>query len=58
MRTKRPLRTEQLTLSAEPELKAAIEREAERRDSSISSTLSAMLRAQLRAVAHTERAAA
>ena len=47
MQPSRARRTEQLTLAAEPELRAAIEREAERRDTSISSTIRALIRAQL-----------
>jgi hypothetical protein len=44
MHPKRTRRTEQLTIAAEHELRAAIEREAERRDSSISSAIRAQLR--------------
>jgi len=58
MHPKRTRRTEQLTLAAEPELRAAIEREAERRDSSISSTIRALIRAQLRAASSSDRAVA
>ncbi len=47
MHPDRPRRTEQLAVSAEPELRAAIEAEAARRDTSMSSTIRAMLRAQL-----------
>lgn len=47
MRSTRPRRTQKLFLAAEPELRAAIEREAARRDTSLSSTVRALLRAQL-----------
>jgi hypothetical protein len=57
MRTKRTLRTEQITLAAEPELRAAIEREAELRDTSMSSTIRALIRAQLAAL-HSRQAVA
>lgn len=47
MHPNRPRRTEQLAVSAEPELRAAIEAEAARRDTSMSSTIRALIRAQL-----------
>lgn len=50
MRSNRTRRTEQLTLAAEPELRAAIEREAARRDTSMSSAIRALIRAQLAAI--------
>lgn len=53
MRPNRPRRTEQLAVSAEPELRAAIEAEAARRDTSMSSTIRALIRAQL-AVIHSD----
>jgi hypothetical protein len=43
----RPRRTEKLFLAAEPELRAAIEREAVRRDTSMSSTIRALIRTAL-----------
>ena len=43
----RPRRTEKLFLAAEPELRAAIEREAVRRDASMSSTIRALIRTAL-----------
>lgn len=49
MHSSRGKRTEQLTLAAEPELRAAIEREAERRDTSMSSTIRALIRSALAA---------
>ncbi|WID98416.1 hypothetical protein QO058_09345 [Bosea vestrisii] len=49
MRLNRPKRSEQLVLAAEPELRAAIEAEAARRDTSMSSTIRALIRAQLAA---------
>lgn len=59
MHSQRTRRTEQLTLAAEPELRAAIEREAARRDTSISSTIRALIRAQLAAIqSGNQRAAA
>lgn len=53
MHPNRPRRTEQLAVSAEPELRAAIEAEAARRDTSMSSTIRALIRAQL-AVIHSD----
>lgn len=59
MHPNRARRTEQLTLAAEPELRAAIEGEAVRRDTSMSSTIRALIRAQLAAIqAGNQRAAA
>ena len=40
-------RTATLICGVEPELRAAVEREAERRDTSISSTVRSLIRAQL-----------
>lgn len=47
MHSDRPRRTEKLFVAAEPDLRAAIEREAVRRDTSMSSTIRALIRAQL-----------
>lgn len=49
MRSDRPRRTATLICAAEPELRAAVEAEARRRDTSISSTVRALIRAQLNA---------
>ncbi len=43
-------RTAQIICGVEPELRAAVEAEAERRDTSISSTVRALIRAQLAAL--------
>lgn len=51
MRLDRIRRTEQVNFSADPELRAAIEREAARRESSMSSTVRYLIRAQLAAMA-------
>lgn len=45
----RAKRTATLICGVEPELRAAVEREAERRDTSMSSTIRALIRAQLAA---------
>ncbi len=47
MRLDRPRRTAHLICGVEPELRAAVEAEALRRDTSISSTIRALIRAQL-----------
>lgn len=47
MRCKSQKRTEQVGVSVEPELRAAIEAEAARRDTSMSSVIRALIRAQL-----------
>ncbi|WP_147283823.1 hypothetical protein [Bosea caraganae] len=47
MHSKRPKRTATLICGVEPELRAAVEKEAERRDTSMSSTIRALIRAQL-----------
>lgn len=47
MRSMRPRRTEQLCVVAEPELRAAIEAEAARRDTSMSSAIRALIRSAL-----------
>jgi hypothetical protein len=50
MRSKRPKRTAQLICGVEPELREAVEAEALRRDTSMSSTIRALIRAQLAAL--------
>lgn len=50
MDPKRQKRTAQLICGVEPELREAVEAEALRRDTSISSTIRALLRAQLAAL--------
>lgn len=47
MRPDRPKRTATLICGVEPDLRAAVEAEAARRDTSISSTVRALIRAQL-----------
>lgn len=47
MRSTRARRTEQLFVAAEPELRAAIEAEAARRDTSMSSAIRALIRSAL-----------
>jgi hypothetical protein len=47
MAASRARRTEKLFIAAEPELRAAIEREAERRDTSMSSAIRALIRSAL-----------
>lgn len=47
MHSTRGKRTATLICGVEPELRAAVEREAERRDTSMSSTIRALIRAQL-----------
>lgn len=47
MRPNTPRRTEKLFLAADPDLRRAIEAEAVRRDTSMSSVIRAMVRAQL-----------
>jgi len=49
MRSTRARRTEQLFVAAEPELRAAIEAEAARRDTSMSSAIRALIRSALAA---------
>lgn len=52
-------RTEHLGFVVEPELRAALEREAARRDTSMSSAIRALIRAQLSAIqSGNQRAAA
>lgn len=50
MRSERSKRTAQLVCGVEPELRAAVEAEALRRDTSMSSTIRALIRAQLAAL--------
>lgn len=57
MRSSKAKRTATIICGVEPELRAAVEAEAERRDTSLSSTVRALLRAQL-ATIRTGRAAA
>ncbi|HEV2555253.1 MAG TPA: ribbon-helix-helix protein, CopG family [Bosea sp. (in: a-proteobacteria)] len=47
MRPSRARRTEQIFVAAEPELRAAIEAEAARRDTSMSSAIRALIRSAL-----------
>ena len=47
MRSKKDRRTATLVTAVEPELRARIEREAERRDTSLSSTIRSLLRSSL-----------
>lgn len=47
MRPNTPRRTEKLFLAADPDLRRAIEAEAARRDTSMSSVIRALIRAQL-----------
>lgn len=54
----RPKRTATLICGVEPELRAAVEAEAQRRDTSISSTVRALIRAQLAAMQGNAPAAA
>lgn len=49
MRPNTPRRTEKLFLAADPDLRRAIEAEAVRRDTSMSSVIRALVRAQLAA---------
>jgi hypothetical protein len=59
MRKRRATKTERLTLSVEPQLRASIFAEAERRQEAVSSIVRTMLRAQLAAVSGgVDRAAA
>ncbi|HEV7318232.1 MAG TPA: hypothetical protein VGO04_06440 [Ensifer sp.] len=51
MHSSRGKRTEQLTLAADPELRRAIEVEAARRDTSLSSTVRVLIRTALAAQA-------
>lgn len=51
MRLNRSKRTATLICGVEPDLRAAVEAEAARRDTSISSTIRALIRAQLAATA-------
>jgi hypothetical protein len=47
MTASKPRRTERLFIAAEPELRAAIEREAQRRDTSMSSAVRCLIRSAL-----------
>jgi hypothetical protein len=58
MHSNRGKRTEKLFLAAEPDLRRAIEAEAERRDTSMSSTIRALIRAQLASLAQGQTQAA
>lgn len=53
----RPKRSAYVGILVEPELRAAVEEEAARRDTTISTTIRALIRAQLAAM-QTQRAAA
>ena len=58
MRHSRARRTEQIFVAAEPELRAAIEAEAARRDTSMSSAIRALIRSALASQASTLQGAA
>lgn len=58
MKSNRTRRTEKLFIAAEPELRAAIEREAERRDTSMSSAIRSLIRSALASQARNFQGAA
>ena len=58
MRRSKAKRTATLICGVEPELRAAVEAEAARRDTSMSSTIRALIRAQLAAMQAGNRQAA
>lgn len=58
MRHRKAKRTATIICGVEPELRAAVEAEAERRDTSLSSTVRALIRAQLATIRSGQQAAA
>lgn len=58
MRSRKAKRTATIICGVEPELRAAVEAEAERRDTSLSSTVRALIRAQLATLRSGQQAAA